>query len=62
MRSSVNLRARRLGTPEALFLYHAGMIGNALDGRVAAKEPTGFDVRHAVVAQKTLAAIGPEGK
>jgi tetratricopeptide (TPR) repeat protein len=55
----------KLGTPEAQFFYHAGMIANALGDRAAARTQlekalrlnAGFDIRQAAIARQTLAAI-----
>jgi tetratricopeptide (TPR) repeat protein len=55
-------QALKLGTPEALFFYHAGMIANALDDRAGARKQlekalqlnAGFDIRQAAIARKTL--------
>lgn len=63
-------KALQLGTPEALFFYHAGMIANARGDRAAAKKQlekalqlnAGFDFRQAAIARKTLQAIGPAGE
>ena len=63
-------QALKLGTPEALFFYHAGMITNALNDRAGARKQlekalqlnAGFDIRQAATARKTLEAIGPGGK
>lgn len=57
--------ALKLGAPEALFFYHAGMIANALgDGSTARHQlekalqlNAGFDFRQAALARKTLEAI-----
>ena len=62
--------ALKLGAPEALFLYHAGMIANALGDTVAAKEHlekalrlnAGFDFRQAAVARQTLATMQMDSK
>ncbi len=62
--------ALKLGAPEALFFYHAGMIANALGDGAGAKKQlekalqlnAGFDFRQAAIARKTLDAIGPDGK
>ena len=59
-------KALKLGTPEAMFHFHGGMIANALnDGATASaclkkalQINPGFDVRQAAVARKTLAEIG----
>jgi tetratricopeptide (TPR) repeat protein len=59
--------ALKLGSPEALFYYHAGMIANASGDSAAAKKHlakaiglnAGFDFRQAAVANLTLAqALG----
>jgi tetratricopeptide (TPR) repeat protein len=55
-------QALKLGTPEAPFFYHAGMIANALGDRAEAKKQlekalqvnSGFDVVQASIARKTL--------
>lgn len=55
-------QALKLGTPEAMFYYHAGMIAAAQGDRAAArawlakalKLNPGFDIRQAVLARKTL--------
>jgi len=60
----------KLGTPEAQFFYHAGMIANALGDRAAARTQlekalrlnTGFDIRQAAIARQTLAALAPGTK
>ena len=60
-------QALKMGTPEALFYYHAGMIGLALgDSAGAAKAlekalklNPGFDVRQAVSARAALAGLAP---
>ncbi len=58
-------RALRLGTEEAMFHYHAGMIASALGrpraamrhlGRALALNPT-FDVRHAPMARAALRTL-----
>jgi tetratricopeptide (TPR) repeat protein len=54
--------ALKLGTPEALFFYHAGMIADALEDSGTAKTQLkkalelnpGFDIRQAAVARRTL--------
>ena len=63
-------QALKLGTPEAQFFYHAGMIANALGDRSAAKnelqkalaQNAGFDLHQAAIARQTLAAIGQDAK
>ncbi len=58
-------QALRLGSPEALFFYHAGMIACAREDAAAAKKlleralqlNAGFDVHQAAIARKTLTAI-----
>lgn len=57
--------ALKMGTPEALFYYHAGMIDRGLGDETAAKQHldralqlnSGFDIRQAAVARATLAEI-----
>jgi tetratricopeptide (TPR) repeat protein len=57
--------ALKLGAPEAVFFYHAGMIANALGDNVSAKKHlekalalnAGFDIRQAAVARVTLAKL-----
>jgi tetratricopeptide (TPR) repeat protein len=63
-------QALKLGTPEALFFYHAGMIANALGDSAGVRKHlgkamqlnAGFDIRQAAIARNTLEAIGPAGK
>ena len=55
-------KAMKLGTPEAMFYYHAGLIANARAEAAASKQllekalklNPGFDVRQAAVARKVL--------
>ncbi len=55
-------QALKIGTPEAPFFYHAGMIANALGDSAVAKKQLekalqlndGFDVVQATIARKTL--------
>ena len=57
--------AMKLGTPEAMFFYHAGMIANARADAAAAKQlleqalklNAGFDVRQAAIARKVLLSL-----
>jgi tetratricopeptide (TPR) repeat protein len=57
--------ALKLGAPEALFLYHAGMVANALGDAATAKKDlekalglnAGFDFRQAAVARVALARM-----
>jgi tetratricopeptide (TPR) repeat protein len=58
-------QALKLGAPEALFSYHAGMIANALGDAAGAKKHlekalalnAGFDFRQAAIARLTLARM-----
>jgi tetratricopeptide (TPR) repeat protein len=58
-------QALKLGTPEALFFYHAGMIAHALGDDAAARVHLGkalqlnpaFDIRQAGIARKILAGL-----
>ena len=58
-------KAMKLGTPEAMFYYHAGMIANARAEAAAAKQflakalklNPGFDVRQAAIARKVLLSL-----
>jgi tetratricopeptide (TPR) repeat protein len=58
-------RALQLGSPEAAFYYHAGMIANAQGDYGAARKQlsralelnAGFDVHQAALARKTLASL-----
>ncbi|MDP8981598.1 MAG: tetratricopeptide repeat protein [Acidobacteriota bacterium] len=58
--------ALKLGTPEAMFFYHAGMIANSLgDGtnartylEKALRLNSGFDIHQAAIARKTLGEMG----
>jgi tetratricopeptide (TPR) repeat protein len=62
--------ALKLGAPEALFFYHAGMIANALgDAPVARKHllralelNAGFDIRQAAIARQTLEKLQTDFK
>ena len=55
-------QALKLGTPEALFFYHAGLIADALHDSATARNRlekalalnSGFDIHQAVIARKTL--------
>ncbi|HEV2689709.1 MAG TPA: tetratricopeptide repeat protein [Bryobacteraceae bacterium] len=63
-------QALKLGAPEALFFYHAGMIANALGDSAGAKKQlakalqlnAGFDFRQAAIARHALDAISAAGK
>ncbi|MEP6535849.1 MAG: tetratricopeptide repeat protein [Bryobacteraceae bacterium] len=58
-------KAMALGTPEAMFFYHAGMIANARADKAASKQllekalklNDGFDIRQAGVARQALSAL-----
>ena len=58
-------KAMKLGTPEAMFYYHAGLIANARAEAAASKQllekalklNPGFDVRQAAVARKVLLSL-----
>jgi tetratricopeptide (TPR) repeat protein len=62
--------ALKLGAPEALIFYHAGMISQALGDADAARTylhkalelNPGFDVRQASRARETLATMGKESE
>lgn len=62
---SASEKAMKLGTPEAMFYYHAGMIANARAEAAAAKQflekalklNPGFDVCQAAVARKVLLSL-----
>jgi tetratricopeptide (TPR) repeat protein len=62
--------ALKLGTPEAVFLYHAGMIANESGEFVAARKylsralemNAAFDFHQAQIARKTLAALETNSK
>ena len=55
----------KLGTPEAMFYYHAGLIANARAEAAASKQllekalklNPGFDVRQAAIARKVLLSL-----
>jgi len=58
-------KAMSLGTPEAMFYYHAGMIANARAEKPASRQllekalklNAGFDVRQAAIARKVLSGL-----
>ena len=58
-------KAMKLGTPEAMFYYHAGMIANARADAPAARRllekavqlNPGFDVHQATIARKVLLSL-----
>ena len=58
-------KAMKLGTPEAMFYYHAGLIANARAEAAASKQllekalklNPGFDVRQAAIARKVLLSL-----
>jgi tetratricopeptide (TPR) repeat protein len=68
--SRASAEALKLGSPEALFFYHAGMIANALGNPDAARKyldktltlNAGFDFRQASVARDTLKKIQVDSK
>ena len=61
-------QALKMGTPEALFYYHAGMIARALGDQMGAithlrralELNAGFDIRQAAIARTALAVISGE--
>jgi tetratricopeptide (TPR) repeat protein len=68
--SRASAEALKLGSPEALFFYHAGMIANALGNTDAARKDldkalalnAGFDFRQASIARDTLKKIQVDSK
>jgi tetratricopeptide (TPR) repeat protein len=65
---SASQEALKIGTPEALFYYHAGMIAQALGDETRAKSylqkalqlNQGFDIRQGAIARTTLAELSRE--
>jgi tetratricopeptide (TPR) repeat protein len=68
--SRASAEALKLGSPEALFFYHAGMIANALSNTDSARKHldkalalnAGFDFRQASIARDTLKKIQVDSK
>ena len=62
--------ALKLGAPEALFFYHAGMIANSMGDMATAKRHlqkaldlnSGFDIKQAALARLTLEEIEANSK
>ena len=62
--------ALKLGAPEALFFYHAGMIANSMGDTATAKRHlqkaldlnSGFDIKQAAIARQTLEGMQANSK